>query len=227
MSNPELPLHRWQDWYRKIPYGKIGFGYKEDPEDPYHIIPDPETIAYIEQAFDYIDAGSSLREVCEWLSQKLLKSMVHGTVSNLYKKHRKPFLGGKKTKRKILTGNIVRSKEAIEKQKAKRAITIARKNYNALDEKYKDKKLKTEDFDDPSKHVVKERVSNLPHLRKDKEEQDVTLPKNNDIDIVFQPNPGPQTDFLSATELEVLYGGAAGGEPTSWFSASFPSNRSK
>jgi len=29
--------------------------------------------------------------------------------------------------------------------------------------------------------------------------------------IVFQPNPGPQTDFLSSSEQEVLYGGAAGG----------------
>jgi len=30
-------------------------------------------------------------------------------------------------------------------------------------------------------------------------------------DIIFEPNPGPQTDFLSASEQEVLYGGAAGG----------------
>ena len=30
-------------------------------------------------------------------------------------------------------------------------------------------------------------------------------------DIVFKPNPGPQTSFLSASEREVLYGGAAGG----------------
>jgi hypothetical protein len=30
-------------------------------------------------------------------------------------------------------------------------------------------------------------------------------------DIVFKPNPGPQSDFLSASEREVLYGGAAGG----------------
>lgn len=29
--------------------------------------------------------------------------------------------------------------------------------------------------------------------------------------IVFQPNAGPQTDFLSAPQREVLYGGAAGG----------------
>ena len=29
--------------------------------------------------------------------------------------------------------------------------------------------------------------------------------------IVFQPNAGPQTDFLASSEREVLYGGAAGG----------------
>ena len=42
-------------------------------------------------------------------------------------------------------------------------------------------------------------------------------PKPTEIDvdaaqeIIFAPNPGPQTDFLAATEQEVLYGGAAGG----------------
>jgi len=30
-------------------------------------------------------------------------------------------------------------------------------------------------------------------------------------EVIFQPNPGPQTEFLSAAEQEVLYGGAAGG----------------
>ena len=30
-------------------------------------------------------------------------------------------------------------------------------------------------------------------------------------EVVFQPNPGPQDDFLAAPEKEVLYGGAAGG----------------
>ena len=30
-------------------------------------------------------------------------------------------------------------------------------------------------------------------------------------DIIFEPNPGPQTSFLSSTEQEVLYGGSAGG----------------
>jgi len=30
-------------------------------------------------------------------------------------------------------------------------------------------------------------------------------------EVIFEPNPGPQTRFLAATEQEVLYGGAAGG----------------
>ena len=30
-------------------------------------------------------------------------------------------------------------------------------------------------------------------------------------DVVFKPNAGPQTSFLSSSEREVLYGGAAGG----------------
>lgn len=29
--------------------------------------------------------------------------------------------------------------------------------------------------------------------------------------VIFKPNPGPQTTFLAAPEREVLYGGAAGG----------------
>ena len=35
--------------------------------------------------------------------------------------------------------------------------------------------------------------------------------KFKDENVVFSPNPGPQMDFLSAPEKDVLYGGAAGG----------------
>ena len=35
--------------------------------------------------------------------------------------------------------------------------------------------------------------------------------KDNKESIVFNPNDGPQTDFLAASEQDVLYGGAAGG----------------
>ena len=31
-------------------------------------------------------------------------------------------------------------------------------------------------------------------------------------EIIFQPNEGPQEEFLSSSERDVLYGGSAGGE---------------
>lgn len=50
------------------------------------------------------------------------------------------------------------------------------------------------------------------------QEELAVLPENiredilsEDVNIVFKPNPGPQTEFLAATEKEVLYGGARGG----------------
>ena len=33
----------------------------------------------------------------------------------------------------------------------------------------------------------------------------------NEADVVFKPNSGPQTDFLASPERDVFYGGAAGG----------------
>lgn len=42
-------------------------------------------------------------------------------------------------------------------------------------------------------------------------------PEEDTREVVFKPNPGPQTAFLAASEREVLFGGAAGGEPKSWF----------
>lgn len=207
----EIKLERWPEWRRKIPYGKIGTGYKVDPEDPYLIVPDADQIFFIEQAFDYIDAGSSLREVCEWLSQKLLRSMVHQTISNLYKKHRKPFLN-RKTNRKILTGDPRKkpSKETVEKAVAKRAITNAKNKYTKLEQKYLDKKLKDEDFPEGRPEKVDGRGEHFRQLAQDGEYKSKP-PVPESVNWIFKPHPGPQTSFLSSTDEEVLYGGAAGG----------------
>ena len=37
------------------------------------------------------------------------------------------------------------------------------------------------------------------------------IPIEEQHNIIFKPNEGPQTDFLAAGEREVLYGGSAGG----------------
>ena len=38
-----------------------------------------------------------------------------------------------------------------------------------------------------------------------------SIPIEEQHNVIFKPNDGPQTSFLAATEQEVLYGGAAGG----------------
>ena len=42
-----------------------------------------------------------------------------------------------------------------------------------------------------------------------KEKKELTFEEKHNI--LFRPNVGPQTEFLAASEREVLYGGAAGG----------------
>tara|TARA_R110000851_G_scaffold19283_6_gene59586 strand:+ start:550 stop:2268 length:1719 start_codon:yes stop_codon:yes gene_type:complete len=42
-------------------------------------------------------------------------------------------------------------------------------------------------------------------------EAPVSIQKEVSDNVVFRPNDGPQTDFLAAPEIDVLYGGAAGG----------------
>ncbi len=42
-------------------------------------------------------------------------------------------------------------------------------------------------------------------------EAPLSIQKEVSDNIVFRPNDGPQTDFLAAPEIDVLYGGAAGG----------------
>jgi len=198
-ENNMLPLERWPSFTRKLPYGKVKTGYKVNPYDPLELVPDEEQIAYIEQAFDYLDQGSSLREACEWLQQKLLKSFVHQTMDNLYKQHRKPFVG--KTKR------IKGRKPTVTERKllsAKASVRHARERVEALEEKKerarKRKAIPKDEWDQPP--VPKERkaptFNSLPPVPKE-------------VNWVFKPNPGPQSDFLSASEEEVLYGGAAGG----------------
>jgi len=54
----------------------------------------------------------------------------------------------------------------------------------------------------------------LPKEEPQELETPIVLPepeKEVEQDVLFKPNTGPQTDFLAASEREVLYGGAAGG----------------
>ena len=64
---------------------------------------------------------------------------------------------------------------------------------------------------------LKKRLANAEHNLKKKESKVLETDKIQEhLDetgskVAFMPNDGPQTDFLAASEKDVLYGGAAGG----------------
>jgi hypothetical protein len=60
------------------------------------------------------------------------------------------------------------------------------------------------------KEITIEEVANLAEKEQNQQQQhdDVGIETQN---VVFKPNPGPQTVFLASPEREVLYGGSAGG----------------
>jgi hypothetical protein len=192
VSDNVLPLDRWPSFTRQQAWGRTKTGFYG-----HELIPDPEQIVYIEQAFDYIEAGNALRETAEWLSQKIHRSVTHATLANLYKQHRKPWVRTK-TNRRTWKGHTRDTKKIIS---AKRLAASAVKKAKKLEAEIalKKKQLKPEDFDQPRK----EPKPNLSFAE--------DSPYKDEIKYAFRPNPGPQSRFLQATELEVLYGGAAGG----------------
>jgi len=111
------------------------------------------------------------------------------------------------TKAKIQARKELADKER-EIKKLERKLTKQRSNF-------KDKKNVLEKVElaiDPKKQeqTVKNTVmTNGDFEKAPKKVRDFI--KENKESIVFKPNDGPQTDFLAASEQDVLYGGAAGG----------------
>jgi len=99
------------------------------------------------------------------------------------------------TKTKLAARKAVREKEKkVEQTRAKlnsyrESLSNSKTTLNKLDNK------------NSSKIVTEDNIEKLPaQLKKEAEEN-----------ILFEPNEGPQTEFLAAAEKDVLYGGAAGG----------------
>ena len=93
------------------------------------------------------------------------------------------------------------TKEEKELVKAKKQQRSARVRLNIAQRKIANIARSTEDND-----IAEKATESLPETYSVQEEPSQT--------VLFEPNPGPQTNFLAAPEREVLYGGAAGGGKT-------------
>lgn len=186
--SPEYLSTRYPTYRRKRPYGATSYAYLAE-EDGFTLSPNIPSICLLEEAFDLIESGMSYRDVTPFLQEALLAPITFMTVNNLYRKHRKPFLR-KKTERREMPKQLKLTKKEKNYRTQKATVTREIKKLRELDEQKKIDKQGQE-----PKTVIPSKSEGIDPI----------------YNIIFQPNDGPQTDFLSAEEQEVLYGGAAGG----------------
>ena len=194
----------WDNKKRPNENAKIPYGYRASKEDPLVLEADDSIVVHVEQAMDYLDNGQSYREVATWLSETTGETISHQGIANIWKRargdtsQRSKQLNARKRKTAPKTREDRELASLKKKQAAaKRSLTATKKKLEQL--KGTDENLSS---DSTPTHTFENRgVSDgLDFDAKPK-----------DREVVFEPNPGPQTEFLSASEREVLYGGAAGG----------------
>lgn len=196
----------WPSKTRPNPTSVIPYGYVVDENDPLKLHPDLNMIGFIEKALEFLDNGNSYRETARWLSEQTGVPISHQGLGNIWKRHRQ---GDKKNIRlKQLDAQKKKNKPKTKEEKArhdlkkresaaKRSLTIAQKKISQLD---------------APKEEAPPAASPQPNRVSDS--LDFEAAKQTQREVIFSPNPGPQTEFLASPEREVLYGGSAGGGKT-------------
>lgn len=187
--------NNWPDKKRPNKTSKIPYGYQVSEDDVLLAVADWHLIGFIEKAMDFLDDGNSYREAARWLSENSGHDVSHQGLANIWKRQR----GEKNPRVKQLAQrkrkNAPKTKEerelhALKKREAatKRSLTVTKKKIEAIH---------GEDVVEPT---IGQFSDTLDFTAKPKE-----------LEVIFSPNEGPQTEFLAASEKEVLYGGSAGG----------------
>jgi hypothetical protein len=103
--------------------------------------------------------------------------------------------------------------EVKAKMQARRSVSKQKKDIKHLTNKLNTKKTRLK-----NKEEVFKKLDNISNNKVVEEDVLDDLPQSvkkhleeTNQDVIFRANEGPQTDFLAASETDVLYGGAAGG----------------
>lgn len=188
---------------RAHPKARIAYGYIPAEDDPCILIPNEEMVPAIVEALDFIDKGGSLREAAAFLTHSTGQAISHQGINKIWKERRGSRPDNEREKRQKKERRRLAPKTGPDKAKArikrkaadaKRVLTIQKK--------------KLENWEDRSTPKEEPVSTNVITDSLDFE----AIPEEREI--VFTPNPGPQTEFLAASEREVLYGGSAGGGKT-------------
>lgn len=202
-AKDEKQAKRWPVTLRANGTAKYPFAYEPVAYKSKVLIPHWDRIQWIELAFQHLENGHSLRETAAWLGDKTGKTISYNGLNNLWRKQKgrkqtprsKKLKEARKAREEKLTPEDKQERDINRKVGAeRRRITNALKRLQNLDKK----KGNT-----PSPVMEVEPVASSKGFVATSD----TLIEEPQADIIFQPNPGPQTDFLAATEMEILYGG--------------------
>ena len=200
---------------KKISSGSIPFGY-ELTEDGKQLQAVPKQIKMLRDAVDGVITGriASLREAREIINNASEDAKVsHQTISKYVKQEKidRGLLDPNAPKRQYNYHSEVKAKISAQRslrEKKKREKKLQAQLSNLKTSLKKQENLQTK-LDEPADATTKEgKIVDADDLD--------LLPDNvrEEIkakEVIFEPNEGPQTDFLAAPETDVLYGGAAGG----------------
>jgi hypothetical protein len=184
----------WPNKPRNSRTAKLPYAYIVNPENIMEAIPDPAMVPWVEEALNLLDNGHSTRNVSNWITLKSGKTISHQGIRNIWCALRPKSKRIKALDKKVKDN---RPKTPIEKKiaKVKRKKSDARRVLTMSENKLAD----IEGRNDP-KPTLSETLDFNAIETKFKERE-----------VIFSPNPGPQTEFLAASEREVLFGGSAGG----------------
>jgi hypothetical protein len=183
----------WDNKARPNGSARIPFGYVADPDNPLLLFPDEPLVALVEEALDYLENGHPTRKVAEWLTEKGGRKISHQGIILIWRKHRP-------TSKRIAELDKATKKRKPKTRKDKKIAAVKRKRADG-------RRVASMMTNKLAAHEDKaQSISNTLDFGSVEEQAQKQ-------EIIFAPNPGPQTDFLAAPEREVLFGGAAGGGP--------------
>jgi len=188
-----LSYHQRMYEPKKIRGTLIPFGYKKSEDDPKIVLPIPEELDVLQEAIKLHKKGQSLQKCVDYIYSKTKRKI---TRQGFYKIVNKNNI--KKKARESAREQLDYQRDRV--LKAKRELDKERSKLQT-----KNKKIKDLDI------VLEGKVKTVIDT-KDIEEASPTIKKAfEEKDVIFQPNQGPQSDFLASSEREVFYGGARGG----------------
>ena len=192
----------WKNKTRPDKTAKVPYAYKPSEIDALVLNPDKATTNLVDQARDHLDQGHSSRKVAAWLTEKTGQKISHQGITNIWKEHRGP--DSDNPSKLVQEREKARKKAAPKGRHAKKIAATKRKQSDA-------KRVLTMS----SKKIAKlEGTDAQPKTVMDNLDFNAVQQVAQNQTVVFEPLPGPQTEFLAAPEREVLFGGAAGGSKT-------------